>query len=241
MASAVAVLDDFNVAALRRGARTLVEFAYEALRQDILRGALPPGEKLRVEVLRERYDVGASTLREALTLLVGENLVTAEGQRGFRVAPISLEDFHDLIRVRKLIETEALRDSIRQGDDEWEAGVVGAFHRLSKVEEQLKTGDPSGLSGEWEVRNRAFHEALIGACSSRWLRHFYDMLYQQSERYRRIALSSSGHVTKRDVHAEHEAIMAAALARDEDEACRVTRDHIQRTLDVLAKMFSPED
>jgi len=219
----------------RRNARTLVEFAYEALRQDILRGALAPGERLRVEALKETYKVGASTLREALTLLVGEALVTAEGQRGFRVAPISLDDFQDAIRVRKLLEIEALRDSIRAGDDDWEANVVAAFHRLSKVEEQFKSEDPKTLSGEWEERNRAFHDALIGASRSRWLNHFIDILYQQSERYRRIALA--GKAIKRDVHAEHEAIKEAAMRRDVDEACRLSELHIDRTFEALSKMF----
>lgn len=219
----------------RRSARTLVEYAYEALRQDILRGALPPGERLRVEALKDTYKVGASTLREALTLLVGEALVTAEGQRGFRVAPISLADFRDAIQVRKLLEIEALRESIKAGDDDWEAGVVAAYHRLSKIEEQFTSEDPQTLSGEWEERNRAFHDALIGASRSRWLHHFIDILYQQSERYRRIALA--GKAIKRDVHAEHEAIKDAALKRDVDEACRLSEQHIERTFEALSKMF----
>lgn len=232
-ASVIAARTDADDA--RRNARTLVEYAYEALRQDILRGDLAPGERLRVEALKEVYKVGASTLREALTLLVGEALVTAEGQRGFRVAPISLADFEDIIRVRKLMELEALRESIRLGDDEWEAQVVAAFHRLTKVEEQLKNGDAKTLSGEWEERNRAFHDALISACPSRWLTHFIDILYQQSERYRRIALA--GKAVGRDVHAEHEAIKNAALARDIGEAVRLSEIHIDRTFEVLSRMF----
>ena len=89
--------------------RTLVEQAYASLRREILDGALEPGAKLRTEELRQRYGIGASTVRESLTRLLGEALVTAEGQRGFRVAPISLDDFSDLTNVRKMIETEALR------------------------------------------------------------------------------------------------------------------------------------
>jgi DNA-binding GntR family transcriptional regulator len=78
------------------GARSLVEAAYATLRHDILDGTLAPGLKLRFEMLRERYGVGASTLREALTRLVGDALVTSEEQRGFRVAEVSLDDFADL-------------------------------------------------------------------------------------------------------------------------------------------------
>jgi len=59
--------------------RTLIETAYQQVRHDIVAGELAPGEKLRVEHLKDRYAVGASTLREALTRLVSETLVIAQG------------------------------------------------------------------------------------------------------------------------------------------------------------------
>ncbi len=97
--------------------RTLIETAYATLRNEIIDGTLEPGAKLRTEELRARYDVSGSTIREALTRLIGEALVTSEGQRGFRVANASLEDFRDLTAVRKLIETEALRQAIEVGGE----------------------------------------------------------------------------------------------------------------------------
>ncbi len=72
------------------GYRTLIERTYGQLREDILDGKLVPGEKLLVEHLKSRYDVGAGTVREALSRLVSEAMVVAEGQRGFTVAPVSL-------------------------------------------------------------------------------------------------------------------------------------------------------
>ena len=50
--------------------RTLVERAYLSLRHDVICGKLAPGERLRVEHLKDQYEVGAGTLREALSLLV---------------------------------------------------------------------------------------------------------------------------------------------------------------------------
>ncbi len=213
------------------GARSLVEAAYAIIRHDILNGELSPGSKLRFEMLRERYGYGASTLREALTRLVGDALVTSEEQRGFRVAEISLEDFADLTRARKLIEVEALRQSILFGDDAWEGALVGAFHRLSKVEEKLVGGIPE-LRDEFEERNRDFHYTLIAACPSRWLKHIHGILFQQSERYRRISLATR--TGPRDIHAEHKAVLDAALARDVDLACRLEAEHIDKTLEMLS-------
>ncbi|QID17637.1 FCD domain-containing protein [Nitrogeniibacter mangrovi] len=213
--------------------KTLVEGAYHQLRRDIIEGKLKPGEKLRVEHLKAHYDVGAGTLREALQLLMTDALVVAQGQRGFNVAPISLSDFEDITRTRVLIECEALRQSINRGTDEWEAAVLGAFHRLSRAEERLAE-DLDSSREEWEARNKAFHEVLISACPSRWIAHFQKLLYRQSERYRRISLYNSR--IPRDVHAEHAKLCDAAVARDADRACAVLTEHIIRTLDGIRKL-----
>ena len=214
---------------------TLVEAAYQRLRDDIVEGILAPGEKLRVEHLKDRYGVGAGTLREALLRLVSDALVLVQGQRGFRVAPISLTDFEDITRTRVLIETEALRQSIQAGDEEWEADLVSAFHLLSRAEERL--AQDHGAVAEWETRNRIFHENLIQACPSRWLHHFQAILYRQSERYRRLSVFRRP--IPRDVHAEHQALFEAALRRDAAQATTLLRDHILRTLEAVRRM--PKD
>lgn len=204
--------------------KTLVESAYRALRRDIIEGRLAPGEKLRVEHLKDDYGVGAGTLREALSLLISDALVVSQGQRGFRVAPVSLEDFEDITHTRVMLECEALRQSITMGDDAWEADLVAAFHRLAKAEEK-RIG--SEVREEWEERNRIFHEVLIAACPSRWLKHFLSILYQQAERYRRMSLYLQP--IPRDIHVEHEALLHAAINREAEKAAEILAEHIQMT------------
>lgn len=204
--------------------KTLVEAAYRNLRRDIIEGRLSPGEKLRVEHLKDSYGVGAGTLREALSLLIADALVVSQGQRGFRVAPVSLEDFADITRTRVMLEGEALRQSIQMGDDVWEGELLAAFHRLSKAEEKRITTEDRET---WEERNRVFHEVLIAACPSRWLKHFLSILYQQSERYRHLSISLRP--IPRDIHSEHEALMKAALARDSEHAATLLGEHILLT------------
>jgi GntR family transcriptional regulator, carbon starvation induced regulator len=204
--------------------RTLTEQAYGQLLKDILSGSLKPEMKLQAETLKTRYNVGGSTLREALTRLTAESLVTFEGQRGFRVAATSREDFADLCEIRKIVEIVA-------GDDDWEAGVVAAFHRLTKIEAQMPN-NLEALYDEWEIRNRAFHKALLCACPSPWLLRIHDQLFQQAERYRRITFVTGG-TKMRNVNQEHRAIMEAAVARDVDAACGLAASHILKTLSVL--------
>ncbi len=214
--------------------KTLIEAAYATLRNEIIDGTLEPGARLRTEELRARYDVSGSTIREALTRLLGEALVTSEGQRGFRVAPASLDDFRDLTEVRKLIETEALRQAIEAGGEAWEADLVAAFYKLSKTEERLRV-DPAGAAAEFEARNRDFHRALIAACPSPWLHRLHALLYQQSERYRRLVASKRA--IPRDVHAEHQGIFDATLARDANTAAQLAGEHIERSVVALEALL----
>ena len=213
--------------------KTLVEAAYFRLRRDIIEGLHPPGEKLRVEHLKDQYEVGAGTLREALLLLVTDALVVAQGQRGFRVAPISIADCEDISHTRVLLETEALRQSIAHGDDAWEANLVASFHRLTRAEQKLTDSD-STTTEDWERCNRAFHEALTAASHSRWIRHFQNILYQQSERYRRLSLFRQP--ITRDIHAEHHALFDATLSRNAVRACSILSEHILRTLDAVQRL-----
>lgn len=211
--------------------KTLVESSYNRLRSDIIAGKLVPGAKLRIEELRDDYRVGASPLREALNRLAGEGFVTVEEQRGFKVAPVSQDDLKDLSRMRIMLECEALRESIRNGDDEWEANLVAAHHRLQKAERSYGRN-----LGEWEQRNEEFHEALVAACASSWLLRLRHVLYEQHKRYRFIAILSPQQ--DRDVHGEHREILEAALARDVEAATEATERHIQFTMETSVRVFS---
>lgn len=220
--------------------KTLVESAYRGLRADIIDGTHAPGTKLRVEHLKDRYEVSAGTLREALTLLVSDSLVVAQGQRGFRVAPMSLRDFEDITNTRILLEGEALRASIAAGTDAWESRLAAAFHLLTRAEEKLdKKSPPAGIAEEWERRNREFHDALISACPSSWVKHFVAILYRQSERYRRLALFKR--TIPRDVHAEHTAILEATFERDPDKAVKLLGEHVRATLRAVQNLPAPTE
>ncbi|GAA6142779.1 FCD domain-containing protein [Hydrogenophaga sp. 5NK40-0174] len=210
--------------------RTQVERAYRSLRHDIIHGGRLPGERLKVEHLRQEYGVGAGTLREALALLLSDALVTMEGQRGYRVARISLQDLRDLTDTRVMLETHALRQSIRHGDDRWEAQLVAAFEQLRVIE-----CDDNGLDPVlWEQANQRFHHALIANCGSAWTHHLLGVLYRHGERYRHVAIRL-GAVSKlhRDVHVEHVNIYKAAVARQEARAALALESHIRLTCELL--------
>lgn len=204
----------------------LVEQAYEALRRSLIHCEFEPGQRLRVEELQRRYGFSSSPLREALNRLVQQGLVRALEHRGFRVAPLTVDGIADLTRVRLLVETETLRDSIRHGDDRWEADLVAAFHALSLVEKRLGTG-PLVLDEQWTSRHRAYHLAIYGACTSALLNEMVEGLFDQAERFRRF--SARHRTTHRAKNSEHQRLFDAVLARDEVLSVALLEQHIRGT------------
>ena len=206
---------------------TLASSVYDMMRQDILKGDLPPGEKLRVEYLRDRYGVGASPIREALNRLSVDGVVVRVDQKGFRVAEVSVAELDELIKTRCWLEETAIRESIAAGDDAWEERLVLAFHRLSKTPRSADQVTYA-MNPDWEVLHRAFHLALIGACGSRWLISYCEQLNDLADRYRQLAA-----YPRRNGLDEHKVIMDAAVNRKPDDAVEVLVDHYRRTADII--------
>lgn len=205
---------------------TLAEKAYVLLRTAIVRGEVLPGEKLKIDVLQREHAVSSSPLREALNRLAAEGLVTTEGNRGFRAAPISLDDLEDIVRLRVTLEREAVESSITEGNDDWEARIVAAFHRLEREEERIiEISGP--LSDEWSERHRDFHLALLSGTPSNRLINLCASLFDQAERYRR--LSAIYRKRPRNKSAEHRRLMDAVLSRNVDLATQLLREHVQKT------------
>jgi DNA-binding GntR family transcriptional regulator len=211
-------------------AGTLASSVYDMMRQDILKGDLPPGEKLRVEYLRDRYGVGASPIREALNRLSVDGVVMRVDQKGFRVATVSVAELDELIKTRCWLEETAIRESIAAGDDAWEERLVLAFHRLSKAPRSAEQ-ITYAINPDWEVLHRAFHLALIGACGSRWLISYCEQLNDLADRYRQLAVRVT--YPRRNELDEHKAIMDAAVNRDSDRAVEVLMDHYRRTAEII--------
>jgi DNA-binding GntR family transcriptional regulator len=215
--------------------KTLADDAFLRLRDDIVKGALKPGERLKPDLLSGRHGIGLSPIREALSRLASDGLAVAEGQRGFFVAPMSLGELADVADLRKQFSAMALDRSIRFGDEAWEARIVTAYYRLNKLVKQMRAS-PSPYADEWERRNRAFHAALESACGSPWLLHFCQILYDQSERYRRNLVAYPKIAPR--IYEEHRLVMEAALKRDAKTACRALEAHIVRGAGAVARLLA---
>ena len=146
-------------------ADTLAERATQRIEADIVRGALAPNARLGIAETAARYGVGATPLREALSRLAARGLVNAIGKRGFRVRSISRDDLADIVRIRTVLEREAIRLSIAAGDGAWEGQIVGALHQLNRYVAENPKGFGEGEPA-FDALHKRFHASLIAACGS---------------------------------------------------------------------------
>jgi DNA-binding GntR family transcriptional regulator len=209
---------------------TQASSVYDRLQEDILSGRLEPGRKLRLKDLIEEYSTGNSPLREALNRLSANGMVVREENRGFRVPPARTSELMELTRTRCWLEEIALRQSIKNGDSDWEERIVLAFHWLSRAAQSTNI-EARHTSPEWEEHHREFHLALISACDSATLIDFCEQLQKRTFRYRNLAEV----VAYRDRHEleEHRELQQAVLNRNADLAVELLNRHYTITAEIV--------
>jgi DNA-binding GntR family transcriptional regulator len=217
--------------------------AYVRLREEILHGALMPGDRLRAGDLQERWGLGLTPIREALTRLTAEGLVAAEDNRGARVADVSAAELADLMATRRSIERLCLVQSIERGDAAWEAEIVTSLHLLSRTKLPDSLADLPGLAA-WEHQHRRFHFALVAACSSAWLLRFWNALADHSGRYRKARLVRYGEevgeaIPQHEINRNHARIAKAVLARDTEKATLLMDQHLVETERAVMRLVAP--
>ncbi len=196
--------------------------AYLSLREMILVGDLPAGKKLKIEQLRTMLRVGASPVREALSLLTSDMLVERIDQRGFRAAPASLANFEEILTLRSTLEDMALRQSVARATSDWEERLVLSHHRMKRL-----TG-----TATFEEAHKSFHMTLLSNAESPMLERYCSQLYDLNIRYRYLAAGGASYQS-RDIAAEHEDIFDAAVQRDAEGASMALLKHYRLTGEYL--------
>ncbi|MCK0126560.1 GntR family transcriptional regulator [Gelidibacter sp. F2691] len=220
---------------------------YTELRRLILSGDLKAGQSLKVATLHKQFGFSATPLREALNRLCAEHLVVNAFNQGFSVAPISLQELEDLGQIRLLLEADMLLASLRDAGEDWESRIVAAHYQLSKWSTPEISWDPETFD-QWDTRHRNFHSALTSGCLSIWMNRMMEQVETQLARYHSNILSRARSLAKdqpelvqrinqllADVMGleVHTPLMEATLARNEDAAARLMRDHIRMTSEVF--------
>jgi DNA-binding GntR family transcriptional regulator len=202
-------------------ATRIVDSVQDTLRDAIFGGALRAGEQLSVPELARRLNVSRSPVREAVLGLVAQGLAVEQPRRGVVVATIETPDLVAIHEVREFLEAGAARLCARRID---KAAVEGLRRILADQKRAVKSNDAAG----YFRTNAALHRAIAAAAGNARLAQILGTLENQM----RIALDRVAR-DQRHMRAgcdEHQRIVEAIAAAEEDAAEQAMRVHIANTI-----------
>lgn len=199
---------------------SLHEQVADQVRQLIVSGALPAGEKIPVNDLAERLGVSLTPLREALKVLAGEHLVELVTNRGARVAPLTVEDTRQLFEVIAGIEAQAAELAAQRI-------TAGELNEIEEKHARMRDHHLNGELDRYFELNRDIHDLVVQAAKNPTLVQIRSQLAVRAERARYVSISSREH---RDESMEdHEGLMRALRDRDPEAARKIWKLHLERS------------
>lgn len=219
-------MPDNTLDMLTRGRKppTLAEHVTQQLRDAIIQGELAPGESLLLADLAKRLDVSIMPVREALKRLQSEGLVEQPPQKEARVTKLSSVDLDDTYATRILLETRMIRRSA-------ELFTEHDYQRLVEILGRYEAAYATSHDAEGRSLHKAFHFGMYAVGGSPWILQLVSMLWDNSERYRRLSLPQRG--TVRDRRREHNAVLEACRVHDVELAASELEHHLRRTAELV--------
>jgi DNA-binding GntR family transcriptional regulator len=210
---------------------TLVEYATGELRERILAGDLPAGERLLLDGIAEDLGISPIPLREALRSLASEGLVSPLPRRGYTIAQATAEDLEETYRLRLVLEPLAAELAV----------PMLTAKDLVALRAEFELARIAVDEADWRahrLHHRAFHFTIYNRCGSSWLVRFTEMLWANSERYQRMTTQIRGGLKERLI--EHQAVLDACEQRDAKAASKAMHAHLENAF-VMLRGFLAEN
>ncbi len=212
------------MAAVTLTPRALYEEVAEQMRQRIFRRELEPGSWIDELKIAEEFGISRTPLREALKVLATEGLVTMKVRRGAYVTEVSQQDLADVYHLLSLLESDAAAVVATKATDA-ELKELQALHKA--LEAAAKPGKAN--TEEFFTVNERFHMRLLEIANNRWRDQMVADLRKVMKLNRHNSLLKTGRIE--ESLAEHQAIMAALLARDAGRTQECMRAHFANGLE----------
>jgi DNA-binding GntR family transcriptional regulator len=201
----------------------------EQLEQEIETGQLPPGSRLDERSIGERFGISRTPAREVLLQLSAAGLVQFVPRRGAIVLGVSPQEIVSMIEVLVALEGEAASLAARRMEASERQDMARQYARGTDAIDTISTEDYSAV-------NTALHEAIYAGCRNAFLTAEIRRLRVRVSPYLRSSFVARGRL--RSSHDEHQSIVAAILACEEDAAELAMRMHLLNGGNLFADMFA---
>ncbi|MGP9652066.1 GntR family transcriptional regulator [Glutamicibacter sp. AOP38-B1-38] len=189
------------------------------LRERIATGLLAPGTTVIEPALAEEFQVSKTPVRESLRQLTSEGLLQLLPKKGYLVRAISMEDIHEVLELRILLEPRAARNVARFHSAQTLAELRGHLAE----QEHLAEADPIASM----LAARRFHEDLSAANRNSRITATLTKCFAETARAHYVLPAMQPYMSQSAELAEHRAILAAIGAADAQAAENAMRTHLQ--------------
>lgn len=211
---------------------TLVESAYQWIREAILDGNMEPGAKLIERELTQQTGVSRSALREALASLDEKGLVQREPYRGYRVTNLTKEQVQDLYELREVVESKAAELFALRATDSDLKDLSAAFRYL---EDKIFHRDMAVV----RKAKVNYYRVIYVGCKNIELERALSNLIERIFYLRGRSLLTQSR--RKKSLAEFKALTDALIRRDRKGARDITRQHLEAAKEaILSTSFAAE-
>lgn len=202
--------------------------AFEALKHDIMRAELRPGEHVLEGDLAERLGMSRTPVREACIRLEAEGLVQIIPRRGIRIMPVSPDDMAELYDLLGTLEGRAAELAAERADPD-------ALDALDLAADRMEAALDANDLDEWAAADDSFHRALMLAAGNRHMARtaaqYADLVY----RARMLTLRIRPWPIKSA--ADHRALATAIRDGDGSRARELHVDHRRNAATTLVELL----
>lgn len=212
---------------------TIADRVYEALREAIVFGELPPGQRLLERELALQLGASRTPVREALRRLAEDGLVSGEPNRGLAVRTLTLEEAEHVYAVREPLEILACRLAARRCSP----------RQLAILERCILRARRAARASDWRrviLENNAFHDEIAAASGNFVLTRILGLLRNQVNLVR-MALWARQPDRPYETFREHWQILEALRSRNPEAAASAGRAHLRSSWRSLCRALRGED
>jgi len=214
--------------------KSLGEHVFENLKQAIIRGHIPPGNRLVESRLANTLDISRTPVREAIHKLEREGLIEKLPRGGFSVLGFTRDDIEETFGIRSVLESYAARLAAKKHE---EKDLLPLEKKIAEFQRCLDKGQIDELARI----NTEFHSLFYALSRSPRLIKIISDLRDQIERFRKIILRVAN--MPQTSNEDHQKMLRAIRARDIDKVENLVKEHILKGRQAVLKALedSPEE
>lgn len=210
----------------------LKNWAYQAIKDSLLKEEVAPGSQLNIETIAARLGVSRTPIREALLRLESEGFVKATSRIGFFVEEITKKDMLELLELREILESYASKKAAKLMNEK-DLLAIRSFNNRAK--QAFDNGDYQTFM-EMEIE---IHSIIINGSQNQRLRKMLESIAALTQRERVLSLKISENM--KESNKEHTRIIEALEKRDSNLAEKMMRDHLKAVRKRLVSRLFPSD